>query len=101
MKNHLRIHWIVLAFSLLSTTALADTRHWPSFSQQTFSEQYVVALSPRISADEAAAKVQRQYGGRILAVETLQRNGEIVYRIKILTRKGIVRVVMVKAGSRI
>lgn len=53
-----------------------------------------------ISADEAAARVQQEYGGRILAVETQQQNGKTFYRIKVLTRKGIVRVVRVRAGNR-
>ena len=100
MKKYIKVHCLILASSLLSSTALADTRSWPSFSQKNFSEQYAEVLSPRISADEAAARVQRQYGGRILAVETLQKNGKTFYRIKVLTRKGIVRVVRIKAGSR-
>lgn len=58
------------------------------------------ASQPRISADEAAARVQQEYGGRILAVETQQQNGKTFYRIKVLTGKGVVRVVRIKAGSR-
>ncbi len=54
----------------------------------------------RISASEAAARVQRRVGGRILAVETVQaRGGRYYYRIKILTRRGEVRVYRVDAGS--
>lgn len=53
-----------------------------------------------LSADEAAARVQREYGGRILAVETQQQNGQTFYRIKVLTRKGVVQVVRINAGKR-
>jgi hypothetical protein len=84
---------------LLPQPTWAASGHWPAFSRPTHTEQYAAASS-HISADEAAARVQRQYGGRILAVETRQQNGHVFYRIKVLTRKGIVRVVRIKAGSR-
>jgi uncharacterized membrane protein YkoI len=89
-----------LTAGLLSQPVWAGNRDWPAFSRPALAERYAVAPSPRISADEAAARVQRQYGGRILAVETQQQNGEIFYRIKVLTRKGVVRIVRVKAGTR-
>lgn len=53
----------------------------------------------RISASEAAARVQRRVGGRILAVETVQGRGGWYYRIKVLTRRGEVRVYRVDASS--
>lgn len=70
---------LILATSLLSQALWADAA---------------------VSADEAAARVQREYGGRILAVETRQQNGQTFYRIKVLTRKGVVQVVRINAGSR-
>jgi len=88
-----------LTVGLLSRQASAGHKQWPTFSRPAHTEQYAAA-SPYISANEAAARVQQQYGGRILAVETRQQNGHVFYRIKVLTRKGIVRVVRIKAGSR-
>jgi len=100
MKHYFKIGLIIFTSSFLAPPLWADTDNWPSFSQRGFAKQYAATPAPRISADEAAAKVQRQYGGRIIAVETQQQNGNVFYRIKILTRKGIVRVVQVKAGNR-
>ena len=100
MKINLIVCLATLAAGLLSQPAWADARHWPAFSRSSLAERYAAAPSPHISADEAAARAQQQYGGRILAVETRQRNGQLFYRIKVLTRKGVVRVVRIKAGSR-
>ncbi|NOX51047.1 MAG: hypothetical protein GXP16_11020 [Gammaproteobacteria bacterium] len=58
-------------------------------------KQYQHGIGP----GEAASLVQHKLGGRILAVETLHRNGKTFYRIKILTRKGVVRVVRVNAAN--
>ena len=100
MKHYLKVCLIIFASSLLAPPVWADTGHRPSFSHRVLTEQYAAAPVPRINADEAAAQVQRQYGGRIISVETRQRNGSAFYRIKILTRKGVVRVVRINAGSR-
>jgi uncharacterized membrane protein YkoI len=91
--------FISLLLVTLAQPAWAD-HGWRHAAKSPRGERYAEAPSHHISADEAAARVQRQYGGRILAVETRQRNGQVFYRIKVLTRKGIVRVVRVKAGSR-
>jgi uncharacterized membrane protein YkoI len=53
---------------------------------------------PQISASEAAARVQAREGGKILAVETIR--GGAAYRVKILNRKGQVRVIVVDANPR-
>lgn len=52
-----------------------------------------------ISASEAAARVQQRVGGRILAVETVQGRDGVYYRIKVLTRRGEVRVYRVDAAT--
>lgn len=52
-----------------------------------------------IGPGEAAAMVRHELGGRILAVETIHRKGKKIYRVKILTRKGIVRVIRVNAAN--
>jgi len=64
-----------------------------------FWQKHLLAQNKNIDSGEAAARVQKKLGGRILSVETLQRNGKTFYRIKILTRKGVVRVVRVNAEN--
>lgn len=49
--------------------------------------------------DEAAARVQQQTGGRVLAVERAEQGGRPVYRVKVLTPSGDVRIVVVDAGG--
>ena len=100
MKTTLILFLAALGSGLLSSPTLADGRYGQGFSRPYLAERFAAAPSRRISADEAAARVQQEYGGRILAVETVQRNGEIFYRIKVLTRKGVVRVVRIRAEPR-
>lgn len=52
-----------------------------------------------VSAQEAAALVQARTGGRILAVETINVQGRIVYRVKVLTPDGEVRIFFVDAAT--
>lgn len=51
----------------------------------------------RLSASEAAARVQASEGGRILSVETL--GGGAAYRVKILNRQAQIKVIVVDAGG--
>lgn len=50
-----------------------------------------------ISAQEAVAQVQRDTNGKVLAVQTLNTGKHKVYRIKVLTHDGQVRVIQVPA----
>jgi uncharacterized membrane protein YkoI len=52
-----------------------------------------------VSRDEAAATVQRTSGGRVLAVDKTDRDGRVVWRVKVLTAKGEVKVILVDASS--
>lgn len=89
-----------LTLGLYAAPSWAEQYSWPGFSRPAHAQRHAQAGKPYVSPDEAAARVQRQHGGRILAVETLQRNGQTFYRIKLLTRKGVVRVIRVNAGNR-
>ncbi|GAB4345411.1 MAG: hypothetical protein Kow006_02590 [Gammaproteobacteria bacterium] len=51
-----------------------------------------------LTAEEAAALVQRQTGGQALEVKSDSRDGRRVYRVRILTPDGRVRVITVDAG---
>jgi uncharacterized membrane protein YkoI len=59
-----------------------------------------VALSAHareISVQEAVAQAQHETDGKVLSVQTLNVGKRKVYRIKILTRDGQVRIVQVQA----
>lgn len=66
----------------------------------------VCGLSISIKADareltpqEAAAKAQHENDGRVLSVQTLNVGKRKVYRIKLLTRDGRVRVIQIAADQ--
>jgi len=44
-----------------------------------------------VTLEEAVAQVERSHGGRILSARSEQRNGEVVYLIRVLTRDQQVR----------
>jgi uncharacterized membrane protein YkoI len=50
-----------------------------------------------LSVQEAVAQAQRETDGKVLSVQTLNVAKHKVYRIKILTRDGQVRIVQVQA----
>ena len=52
-----------------------------------------------ISRDEAAAAAQRVSNGRVLSVEKAEAERRPVWRVKVLTDKGEVRVILIDAGS--
>lgn len=52
-----------------------------------------------VSRDAAAAIAQRATGGRVLAVEQADVGGRAVWRVKVLTPKGEVRVILVDVAS--
>jgi uncharacterized membrane protein YkoI len=52
-----------------------------------------------ISRDEAAAAAQRVSDGRVLSVEKAQSGQRPVWRVKILTAQGEVRVILIDAIS--
>lgn len=52
-----------------------------------------------VSRDDAAAVAQRASGGRVLAVELAEAGNRPVWRVKVLTRAGDVRVILVDAAS--
>lgn len=51
-----------------------------------------------MSREQAVRMVQQQTDGRILSVDTVRRGNRIIYRIKVLTPKGHVRVIEVDGG---
>lgn len=53
----------------------------------------------RMSVEQAARIAQRAVGGRVLAAEPAVMSGRDVVRVKLLTRDGVVRVVIVDAAT--
>lgn len=58
-----------------------------------------VAGAHALDRDEAAERARQASGGRVLAVETGQRNGEEVFVVRVLTPSGEVRVVVIDART--
>lgn len=56
-----------------------------------------MAFAREISMQEAVAQAQREVDGKVLSVQTLNVGKRKIYRIKVLTHDGRVRVVQVPA----
>ncbi|MCK4743934.1 MAG: PepSY domain-containing protein [Sulfuriflexus sp.] len=80
----------LLLFVLPITLSHADRSHWHGG---------LLAKNNTVSPNEAAERVRKELGGRILAIETIQRKNKTFYRIKILTGRGVVRVINVNANT--
>lgn len=52
-----------------------------------------------VSRDDAAATAQRASGGRVLSVDKADREGRAVWRVKVLTPQGEVKVILVDVAS--
>lgn len=52
-----------------------------------------------VSRDAAAALAQRETGGRVLAVERSESGGRAVWRVKVVTARGDVRVILVDVAT--
>lgn len=52
-----------------------------------------------LSRDDAAAVAQRMSGGRVLSVDRADAGGRPVWRVKVVTARGEVRVVMIDGAT--
>jgi uncharacterized membrane protein YkoI len=52
-----------------------------------------------VSREEAASIAQRAGGGRILSVERADAGGRAVWRVKVVTERGEVRLILVDVAS--
>ena len=57
------------------------------------------AAAAPLSLKDAIAKVERETGAKVLSAESKRSGRQTVYRIKVLTREGQVRVIEVPAGT--
>lgn len=79
-------------------TAIEGAQH----PVQALSASWQLAQTGRgaqLSASAAADLVQRRTGGRVLAVQAQRESGREIYRVKVLTPQGEVRIVLVDAAS--
>lgn len=52
-----------------------------------------------VSRDDAAATAQRLSNGRVLSVERADSAGRPVWRVKVVTAQGVVRVILIDAAT--
>jgi uncharacterized membrane protein YkoI len=72
---------LLIPFTLALLTALAT----PAWAQ--------------VSRDAAAATARQASGGRVLSVDRTESNGRPVWRVKVVTPKGEVRVLLLDAAT--
>lgn len=72
-------------------------------SLMTLISAVLLALAPPawadVTRDDAATSAQQLSGGRVLAVEKTERDGRAVWRVKVLTPQGEVKVILVDVAS--
>ncbi len=81
----------ILAISLFMLIPLAPT--------SAAERDRIILAQAGLTAQDAAELVQARVGGQVLAVEPIQSDGRLVYRVKVLTRKGAVRIFYVDAST--
>ncbi len=92
MGRGLLIALLMLGGAPLSLTVSAG-------AQASAQPMLLAQAESRVSASHAAAIVQKRYGGKVLKVETQNRGGRVVHRIKILQDNGRISTVMVDGQS--
>lgn len=87
---------------LILLACMVPSSHAQNFDTEGAKEKWIVADSgkqARVSLDEAADRVQKNTGGRVLSAQAVREEGRDLYRIKILTRQGEVRIVYVNPAT--
>ena len=82
---------LVITGSGISLCPQAEAR--TGFPDQTL----LLAARSGVSLEQAAARVKRKTGGRVLSAETINRKGRRVHRIKVLRPDGNVKVLFINA----
>ncbi len=52
-----------------------------------------------LTSAEVAARVQRQYGGQVLDIQSIRANNTAAYRVKLLQPSGRVKLLLIDADS--
>lgn len=86
--------WVALAFAVATTMTGFGTVGAKDASSKAPTRQ----ISPReISVEQAVQRVQQQTSGKVLSVQVVTMGKHKLYRIKVLTPDGQMRVVQVPA----
>ena len=59
-----------------------------------------LAVAQAATLDEAVAQAQRKVPGKLVAATTVKRDGQLVYRIRILGADGVVRTIIIESSAR-
>jgi uncharacterized membrane protein YkoI len=84
---------LVLLFTLFQPMA-----HAVDFEPSQITWQ-LAARQGQLSLSDAADLVQRSTGGRVLSAQAVREQGREMYRIKVLTPQGEVRIVLVDPAT--
>ena len=90
--------WATRFSVLVLVTVTGSASFSPAFANPKFSlghKHSLLAAQGTVSRDQAAATARSATGGRVLSVDSQQRRGRLVYRVKVLLQGGRVRVVNV------
>jgi len=91
MPNRSALAAAALSAALLISAGVAGARGAPPPRQQNSHEQ--------MSLESAVQQVQRQTNGRILAADSIPNGRNKLYRIKVLTPDGHVRVLQLRSND--
>lgn len=90
-----------LAKRLLHSALLIGTGTvWAQAPPQNVPQTGPQAKGNRSTLPDSVRRVERQTGGEVLRAEPMQRDGHEVYRLKVLTADGRVRVVQDDPSNR-
>ncbi len=90
---------IPLVIALLAGIFAAPLQAGVVYERDYFRPEILRVQKKEISRDQAAAIVKRRYGGKILAISEVQRDGRSMYRVKGLSDQSQVYVVYVDKQS--
>jgi hypothetical protein len=91
MPNRSALAAAVLSVALFASAGVAAARGAPPARQQSSHEQ--------MSLERAVQQVQQQTKGRILAADSIPNGRNKLYRIKVLTPDGHVRVMQLRSND--
>jgi uncharacterized membrane protein YkoI len=94
--------WKMKYSVLMLLACLAPAAHAQSFDTESTQGKWLVAdagKQARVSLSEATERVQKSTGGRVLSAQAVHEEGRDLYRIKVLTPQGEVRVVYVNPAT--
>jgi len=97
MKIGFRVERAVLALLIAAGSGMGLCPQAEARAGLSHHHALVLAARGGVSLEQAAARVKRKTGGRILSAETISRKGRRVHRIKVLRPNGNVKIVFIKA----